>query len=55
MAIEVLEPDTPPSSGDLEEYIYREFLRIADSLNSNFQEIATRLDDIENRLTNLEP
>ncbi len=48
------EPDVPPLSGELEDFMYREFVRIADALNENFDEIETRLTALENRVTALE-
>lgn len=54
MSFTFIEPDTPPSSGELEDYIYQEFLRIADAMNQNFEEIETRLSGLETRVTALE-
>jgi hypothetical protein len=47
MSLTFVEPDSPPSSGELEDYLYKEFLRIADNLNQNFSELEKRLIAIE--------
>ena len=48
-----IEPD-PPNEDDLAEYIYQEFLRIADALNENFNAIETKVLEMETRLDTLE-
>lgn len=39
MAARLLEPDQPPTSGELETYLYQELQRCADALNEANQKI----------------
>lgn len=39
MTTRLIEPDQPPSDGELENYIYQEMLRLADALNEANQKI----------------
>jgi chaperonin cofactor prefoldin len=52
MAFIYIEPDPP--SGDINEYIYQELLRLADALNANLEEIDNRLETLEQTIQSLD-
>jgi chaperonin cofactor prefoldin len=52
MAFIYIEPDPP--SGDTNEYIYQELLRLADALNANLEEIDNRLETLEQTIQSLD-
>lgn len=55
MDITLYEPDSPPENTLTALWLHQELQRLADSLNTNLNNIDSQITELESRITALEP